>query len=98
SELYTPSLHDALPILLNNTLYYRGVQAFIINEAHHMLLMATGRKTNWSVNVLKSLAGSKTPIVMVGTYELLNYLELHSEFVDQRSEEHTSELQSRENL
>ena len=69
--------------VLNNTLYYRGVQAFIINEAHHMLLMATGRKTNWSVNVLKSLAGSKTPIVMVGTYELLNYLELHSEFVDQ---------------
>lgn len=69
--------------VLINFLKYRQVQAFIINEAHHTLMVATDKKANSSVNVLKSLASSKRPIVLVGTYELLKYLELNSECVDQ---------------
>ncbi len=69
--------------VLINTLIYRHVKVMIINEAHHMLMVATAKKANWSVNVLKSLASCKIPIVLVGTYELLKYLELESEFIDQ---------------
>lgn len=69
--------------VLINTLKYRHVKVMIINEAHHMLMVATAKKANWSVNVLKSLASCKIPIVLVGTYELLKYLELESEYIDQ---------------
>lgn len=69
--------------ILINTLIYRQVKVMIINEAHHMLMVATAKKANWSVNVLKSLASCKVPIVLVGTYELLRYLELESEYIDQ---------------
>lgn len=69
--------------ILINTLKYRHTKALIINEAHHMLMVATAKKANWSVNVLKSLASCKIPIVLVGTYELLKYLELESEYIDQ---------------
>lgn len=69
--------------VLINTLIYRHVKVMIINEAHHMLMVATAKKANWSVNVLKSLASCNVPIVLVGTYELLKYLELESEFIDQ---------------
>lgn len=69
--------------VLINTLKYRHAKVMIINEAHHMLMVATSKKANWSVNVLKSLASCRTPIVLVGTYELLKYLELESEYIDQ---------------
>ncbi len=69
--------------VLINTLKYRHVKAMIINEAHHMLMVATAKKANWSVNVLKSLASCRIPIVLVGTYELLRYWELESGYIDQ---------------
>ena len=69
--------------ILINTLKHRHVKVMIINEAHHMLMVATAKKANWSVNVLKSLASCRVPIILVGTYELLNYLELESEYIDQ---------------
>ena len=58
--------------VLASALRHRNTSALIINEAHHMLRVATGKKANWLVDVIKSLANrSKTPIVLVGTYELL---------------------------
>ena len=39
--------------VLINTLIYRHVKVMIINEAHHMLMVATAKKANWSVNVFK---------------------------------------------
>lgn len=62
--------------VLARALNYRSTSALIINEAHHMLRVATGKKANWLVDVIKTLANrSKTPIVLVGTYELLVFLE-----------------------
>lgn len=71
--------------ILQNTLYHRRVKALIINEAHHMLRVSTGKKANWSVDMMKSLAnGSKTPIVLVGTYSLLDFLDgLSPDITDQ---------------
>jgi hypothetical protein len=62
--------------ILQNTLKYRNVLAMIINEAHHMLRVTSGKQVNWSADQLKTLTnGSQTPIIMVGTYELLMFLE-----------------------
>ncbi|MGC7871820.1 AAA family ATPase [Desulfosporosinus sp. SYSU MS00001] len=61
--------------VLAGTLYFRESSALIINEAHHMLRVASGKKINSEVDVIKSLANmSKTPVVLVGTYELVTYL------------------------
>lgn len=50
--------------------------ALIINEAHHMLRVASGKKVNSQPEVIKSLVNlGKTPVVLVGTYELTVYLQ-----------------------
>lgn len=62
--------------VLQNALKYREVKALIINEAHHMLRVASGKKANWSVDLLKTLTNcSQTPIILVGTYDLTSFLE-----------------------
>lgn len=71
--------------VLQNTLRHREVMAFIIDEAHHMLKVASGKKANWSVDLIKSLTNlSQTPIIMTGTYQLTSFLEdLNLESTDQ---------------
>lgn len=62
--------------ILQKTLRYRAVGALIIDEAHHMLRVSSGKKINWSADLLKSLTNaSQTPVVLVGTYELTTFLE-----------------------
>lgn len=62
--------------VLQKALRYRAVGALIIDEAHHMLRVSSGKKINWSADLLKSLTNaSQTPIVLVGTYELTTFLE-----------------------
>ncbi|WP_407306396.1 ATP-binding protein [Desulfosporosinus sp. SB140] len=62
--------------VLEDVLQYRQSSALIINEAHHLLRVSSGKKANWEVDVIKSLANkSQTPIVLVGTYELTTFLE-----------------------
>ena len=61
--------------VLQDTLKYREVLAFIIDEGQNLLSVASGKKVNWSVDVIKSLANvSHTPIVMVGTDALMLFL------------------------
>lgn len=62
--------------VLVNALNFRGVKVMVINEAHHMLRVATSKKANWSVDLFKTLSNrSQTRIILVGTYELCAYLE-----------------------
>ncbi|AFM02254.1 hypothetical protein Desde_3991 [Desulfitobacterium dehalogenans ATCC 51507] len=62
--------------VLRDVLKYRETSALIINEAHHMLKVASGKKVTWEVDSIKSLVNKcATPIVLVGTYELLTILE-----------------------
>jgi hypothetical protein len=62
--------------VLVNALNFRGVKVMIINEAHHMLRVATSKKANWSIDLFKTLTNrSQTRIILVGTYELCAYLE-----------------------
>jgi len=72
-------------VVLQNTLKYRKVMALIIDEAHHMSRVSSGKKANWSVDLFKSLTNlSQTPIVLVGTYDLTSFLEdLDSKITDQ---------------
>ena len=70
--------------ILHRTLFHRHVKAFIINESQHMCRVATEKKANWSLDVIKSLANeSETAIILVGTYDLLNILQASANFVDQ---------------
>lgn len=72
SKVKAANLHSVLINTLNN----RNVKAMIINEAHHLLQVASGKKANDSVNLLKSLTnGSRARIVLVGTYALCTFLE-----------------------
>ncbi|WP_088227118.1 TniB family NTP-binding protein [Desulfosporosinus sp. FKB] len=49
--------------------------ALIINEAHHILRVVSGKESNWSVDLIKSLTNlSETSIILVGTYDLLSLL------------------------
>ena len=62
--------------VLVNVLNFRDVKVMMINEAHHMLRVATSKKANWSVDLFKTLTNrSQTRIILVGTYELCTYLE-----------------------
>lgn len=70
--------------ILHRTLFHRQVKAFIINESQHMCRVATEKKANWSLDVIKSLANeSETAIILVGTYDILNILQASANFVDQ---------------
>lgn len=62
--------------ILQQALKHRETKGFIINEAHHMLRVTAGKKETWTVDLLKSLTnGSQTPIIPIGTYELLKYVD-----------------------
>src|SRR5207302_7171766 len=69
SDIYTLSLHDALPIL-----------------------SARSPSNNWSAPIMIDLPAPVSPVIAVNPGEIS-----HSKS-STRSEEHTSELQSRENL
>ncbi|KUO72187.1 MAG: hypothetical protein APF81_10960 [Desulfosporosinus sp. BRH_c37] len=60
--------------VLESALRHRQSSALVINEAHHLLRVSNRNDVNW--DVIKSLtSNSQTPIVLVGTYELITFLE-----------------------
>lgn len=62
--------------VLQNALIKRHTKALIINEGQHMFEVASGKKATSTMSNLKSLTnGGQTPIVIIGTYDLINYLE-----------------------
>src|SRR5690606_39424254 len=96
SQIATLSLHDALPILLltapgkddiKNIVY--GINHDTI-QAQDSLLSAASCTTNAIVPVLKAVSDA---------YGISHgHVETVHSYTNDRSEEHTSELQSRENL
>lgn len=60
--------------------HHRGVKVLLIDEAQHFHKMASGRRLHDQMDVLKSLASlSKAFVVLFGTYELINLLELNGQ-------------------
>src|SRR5690606_41684406 len=88
SEIYTLSLHDALPILLLNRGEYGGIQYFKPQTVD----LFTSRQ---SLTSRRGLGFDR--VDPDGKKEYPSRLANESVF-GHRSEEHTSELQSRENL
>src|SRR5690606_40094610 len=91
SQFYTLSLHDALPILL----FYTNGMAFF--NKHHEVMPGTENFTGERAAALikrfnYSLIDSLEHI------NIYNFYNTDIKIVQLRSEEHTSELQSRENL
>ena len=66
-------LRDAV----EKALRYRRPKALIIDEAQHLAKISSGRKLLDQMDALKSLANrSNTLLVLIGTYELLNFHQL----------------------
>src|SRR5690606_39682143 len=84
TEIYTLSLHDALPICP-----FHLCQTRLVGFA---VTVKTRPGDNLMIHKAISLSGQHDVIVVDGGGDISNAL------VGERSEEHTSELQSRENL
>jgi len=62
----------ALRRALEHALTYRRPQAFFVDEAQHLLKMASGRRLQDQMDAIKSLADhGRTIHVLLGTYDLL---------------------------
>lgn len=90
---YSPdSIHSskssfALRRSLENVLRQRQVKAFMVDEAHHLLMMAGGHQMLQQMNWIKSIANiTNTTHVLFGTYELLNCCSLSGQ-LSRRSED-----------
>src|SRR5690606_40329002 len=97
-KTYTPSLHDALPIYVNrkglvslNFLLQLLKESLVHSSLHDNVLHKT--------SVTSSRGERDARKVQLGTFQTsYQFLETSNPFDTRRSEEHTSELQSRENL
>jgi hypothetical protein len=80
-----PSLATDAPALrraLEQALLYRRPQAFLIDEAQHLLKMASGRRLQDQLDCLKSLADhGQTVHVLLGTYDLLALQTLNGQVI-----------------
>ncbi|MCK8488276.1 TniB family NTP-binding protein [Paenibacillus sp. MBLB2552] len=64
-------------IAVESTLKNRRPIVLLIDEAQHMMKMANGRRLRSQMDAIKSMASlSNTPIVLIGTYELLQFTNL----------------------
>ncbi len=62
---------------LENSCKYRNPKAFLIDEAQHLSMIASGRKLGDQINYIKSLASTTNVVhVLFGTYELLPFRNL----------------------
>src|SRR5690606_41209608 len=90
--IYTLSLHDALPISVHIAVNHNPA-AISMHEANHPGALHLQTDV-WAVDPVQMLAGRR-----VGWFHASPDCTHHSQAAGgQRSEEHTSELQSRENL
>lgn len=65
---------SALRRSLENALYYRHVQATLIDEAQHFAKVASSKRMIDQLDALKSIANhSRSLLVLAGTYELLPF-------------------------
>src|SRR5690606_41785957 len=87
TSIDTLSLHDALPIWVSS-------RNELVNYRHE-----PGNATSLSDNFIRAVCQDDLGGFWIGTFRGLDYLNPETkEFKSFRSEEHTSELQSRENL
>jgi len=84
---YLPSTAPELRKSLENALFYRGTKVVLLDEAQHLLKMASGKRLQDQMDSLKSLANmTQTKFVLFGTYELMQFLNLNGQ-LSRRTEE-----------
>src|SRR5690606_42105052 len=88
AENYTLSLHDALPILAK-VVAARGIAAFYFGQGPQRDFARARQYFEQAIDLLKHPTDAYSLYTLGYTYETWGLV---------RSEEHTSELQSRENL
>jgi len=76
---------------LENSCIYRDPKAFLIDEAQHLSMIASGRKLGDQINYIKSLASTtKVVHVLFGTYELLPFRNLSGQLSRRNIDVHFS--------
>ncbi|MBG9941019.1 AAA family ATPase [Brevibacillus formosus] len=76
------------------TLRHRRPVTLIIDEAQHMMKMTSGRRLRNQMDSIKSLASlSNTPIVLIGTYELLQFTNLSGQLSRRSDDVHFQRYQ-----
>lgn len=72
-SIHTSKSSAALRRALENVLRYRQVKTFMVDEAHHLLMMAGAHQMLQQMTWIKSIANiTNTTHALFGTYELLN--------------------------
>lgn len=77
---HNPRTAPELRRSVENALYYRDPQIFIIDEAQHFTKMPSGKRFIDQLDTLKSLSNlTKIPQLLVGTYELKEFVNLNGQ-------------------
>src|SRR5690606_39947045 len=95
TTLYPLSLHDALPISQVNCVALADIDQNVLDRRAADVEKLRGKKPKLYKDYRKMLEDKDIDMVIVGTPDHWHCLNLVGSL---RSEEHTSELQSRENL
>ncbi|MDQ0186942.1 hypothetical protein J2S16_003550 [Cytobacillus kochii] len=74
---------------LENAIMYRETKTILLDEAQHLLKMASGRRLLDQMDAIKSLANiTNTTFVMFGTYELMHFFDLNGQLSRRTDEIH----------
>src|SRR5690606_39752127 len=95
TPMSTPSLHDALPILAKNIALTETVEQLTIASIH---LHRTAANIMQVGNLLPQLQNRRAGLEVAHLHLPGGFIQRLFRQLIKRSEEHTSELQSRENL
>ncbi|MBM7605937.1 energy-coupling factor transporter ATP-binding protein EcfA2 [Metabacillus crassostreae] len=84
---YLPSTAPELRESLENSIIYRETKIILLDEAQHLLKVASGKNIQDQMDALKSIANlTGAIIVMFGTYELMDFFDLNGQ-LGRRTEE-----------
>ncbi|CAM3544469.1 AAA family ATPase [Brevibacillus invocatus] len=89
SNLRAQDPNRTLRKAVESTLRHRRPIVLMIDEAQHMMKMTSGKRLRNQMDSIKSLASqSNTPIVLIGTYELLQFTNLSGQLARRSDDVH----------
>lgn len=86
---HLPTTSPELRQSVENAIKYRGTKIVLLDEAQHLLKMASGRRLLDQMDAIKSLANiTESIFIMFGTYELMNFIDLNGQLSRRVNEIH----------
>jgi DNA polymerase III delta prime subunit len=86
---YLPGTAPELRESLENCIINRGTKIILLDEAQHLLKVASGKSIQDQMDTLKSIANlTEAIIVMFGTYDLIDFFDLNGQLGRRTNEIH----------